>query len=68
MSDSGKVTRVEEEVEGEHVESADYIFKRIGDPLPITPHDSSFDPRGSPSRPLAVSEKHGLVFVAHSSG
>ncbi|XP_070664964.1 nuclear pore complex protein NUP214 isoform X13 [Malus domestica] len=68
MTDSGKVTRVEEEVEGEHVESADYIFKRIGDPLPITPHDSSFDPRGSPSRPLAVSEKHGLVFVAHSSG
>ncbi|KAM2126521.1 hypothetical protein ACFX1R_006529 [Malus domestica] len=68
MTDSGKVTRVEEEVEGEHVESADYIFKRIGDPLPITPHDSSFDPRGSPSRPLAVSEKHGLVFVAHTSG
>ncbi|KAM2244184.1 hypothetical protein EV1_005544 [Malus domestica] len=68
MTDSGKVTQVEEEVEGEHVESADYIFKRIGDPLPITPHDSSFDPRGSPSRPLAVSEKHGLVFVAHTSG
>ncbi|CAN6693609.1 unnamed protein product [Malus baccata var. baccata] len=68
MTDSGKVTRVEEEVEGEHVESADYIFKRIGDPLPITPHDSSLDPRGSPSRPLTVSEKHGLVFVTHSSG
>ncbi|ONH98938.1 hypothetical protein PRUPE_6G001200 [Prunus persica] len=68
MSDDAKMIKVEEEIEGERVESNDYIFERIGEPVPIQRDESCFDPHGSPSRPLAVSEKHGLVFVAHSSG
>lgn len=68
MSDDAKMIKVEEEIEGERVESNDYIFERIGEPVPIQHDESCFDPQGSPSRPLAVSEKHGLVFVAHSSG
>ncbi|KAL6275110.1 hypothetical protein ACE6H2_018711 [Prunus campanulata] len=68
MSDNAKMIKVEEEIEGERVESNDYIFERIGEPVPIQRDESCFDPQGSPSRPLAVSEKHGLVFVALSSG
>ncbi|BBH04269.1 Nuclear pore complex protein [Prunus dulcis] len=68
MSDDAKMIKVEEEIEGERVGSNDYIFERIGEPVPIQRDESCFDLHGSPSRPLAVSEKHGLVFVAHSSG
>lgn len=63
-----KIIELEEEIEGKLVEANDYIFDKIGEAVPVKTHDSGFDPQGSPSRPLAVSEKHGLVFVAHSSG
>ncbi|KAL6194998.1 hypothetical protein ACLB2K_030620 [Fragaria x ananassa] len=63
-----KLVQLEEEIEGNIVETNDYIFDKIGEAVQITTDDFSFDPQSSPSRPLAVSEKHGLVFVAHSSG
>ncbi|XP_062015045.1 nuclear pore complex protein NUP214 isoform X2 [Rosa rugosa] len=63
-----KIVELEEEIEGDIVETNDYIFDKIGEAVPIKSDGFSFDPQSSPSRPLAVSEKHGLVFVAHSSG
>nr|XP_011461636.1 PREDICTED: nuclear pore complex protein NUP214 isoform X1 [Fragaria vesca subsp. vesca] len=63
-----KLVQLEEEIEGNIVETNDYLFDKIGEAVPITTDDFSFDPQSSPSRPLALSEKHGLVFVAHSSG
>ncbi|KAM5582199.1 nuclear pore complex protein NUP214 [Rosa sericea] len=63
-----KIVEIEEEIEGVIVETNDYIFDKIGEAVPISSDGFSFDPQSSPSRPLAVSEKHGLVFVAHSSG
>ncbi|XP_050368451.1 nuclear pore complex protein NUP214 isoform X2 [Argentina anserina] len=65
---SKKIVQVEEEIEGNLVETDDYIFDKIGEAFPIRTDDFTFDPQSSPSRPLAVSEKHGLLFVAHSSG
>ena len=47
-------------------------FNHIGEPLPIKPSDSDsnsdpiFDLQALPSQPLAVSELHRLIFVAHS--
>ena len=49
-------------------------FDQIGEPLPIKPSDSNFDSdsdpifdlQALPSQPLAVSELHRLIFVAHS--
>ncbi|GLU19614.1 hypothetical protein SLE2022_358540 [Rubroshorea leprosula] len=63
-------SRVElvEEKEGEHVDTTDYYFERIGEPIPIKPEDSQFDVENPPSQALAVSELRGLLFVAHLSG
>ncbi|XP_024199460.1 nuclear pore complex protein NUP214 isoform X1 [Rosa chinensis] len=63
-----KIVELEEEIAGDIVETNDYIFDKIGEAVPIKSDGFSFDPQSSPSRPLAVSAKHGLVFVAHSSG
>lgn len=59
---------IEEEVEGDRVESTDYYFDKIGEPICIKEEDAQFDLENPPSQPLAISEGHGLVFVAHSSG
>lgn len=61
----------EEEVEGDHIETTDFFFDKIGDSIPIklSQHDNSeFDLQNPPSLPLAVSERSHLIFVAHSSG
>ncbi|CAH2033456.1 unnamed protein product [Thlaspi arvense] len=63
----GKVG-IEEEVEGDRVETTDYYFERIGEPICIKEDDALYDLENPPSQPLAISERHGLVFVAHSSG
>lgn len=63
-----KIVELEDEIEGGNVGTTDYYFDRIGEPVPIKPHDSNFDVESPPSQPLAVSELHGLIFVAHSCG
>lgn len=66
--------QLKDEVEGENVETSDFFFDRIGEPVPVKPAkggdgDSKlYDPGCLPSQPLAVSERFQLVFVAHSSG
>lgn len=59
---------VEEEIEGDHFDTTDYFFERIGEAVPVKPQPFHFDPQAPPSQPLAVSELHGLVFVALPSG
>lgn len=54
--------------EGEHVQTTDYYFEKIGEPVPVKLNDSIIDPESPPSQPLAVSESFGLIFVAHLSG
>ncbi|WCJ36774.1 Nuclear pore complex protein [Euphorbia peplus] len=65
---------IEESVEGDIEEvSDDYFFEKIGKPVPIILNDDSsdsivFDIECPPARPLAVSELHRLVFLAHGDG
>lgn len=59
---------LEEEIEGERLETSDFFFDKVGEAVPVKPSDHIFDPETLPSHPLAVSERHGLVFVAHSNG
>ncbi|XP_061980911.1 nuclear pore complex protein NUP214 isoform X5 [Populus nigra] len=65
-------TEFEEEKEGDHVESSDYYFDKIGKPIPILsdPTVSPFPLQNPPlpSRPLALSQYHRLIFLAHPSG
>ena len=67
-----KMIELQDEVEGEFVNNTDFYFDQIGEPLPIKPSDSDSDPifdlQALPSQPLAVSELHRLIFVAHSDG
>lgn len=63
----GKV-EIEEEVEGDRIPTTDYYFERIGEPILIKEEDSQYDLENPPSQPLAISERRGVVFVAHSSG
>ena len=69
-----KMIELQDEVEGEFVNNTDFYFDQIGEPLPIKPSDSDsdsdpiFDLQALPSQPLAVSELHRLIFVAHSDG
>lgn len=67
-SDNAKVVELGDKIEGGRVDTTDYYFDKIGEPLPIKPEDSNFDVGSPPSQPLAVSERHSLVFVAHSGG
>lgn len=57
--------RLDDDVEGAHIGSSDYCFIQVGEPVPVVP---GFDTQSLPLQPLAVSEKFGLVFVAHSNG
>ncbi|EEF38969.1 nuclear pore complex protein nup153, putative [Ricinus communis] len=62
---------IEQDVEGDRVDSGDYFFNRIGKPIPILNDQSEsplFDLQSPPSSPLAVSPQHGLIFLVHSSG
>lgn len=61
------VIQVEEEREAEFLETTDHFFDKIGESVPLTPNGSSFDLQNPPSRPLAVSERFRLIFVAHPS-
>ncbi|KAL5563783.1 hypothetical protein UlMin_033530 [Ulmus minor] len=67
MADSDAIL-LHDDLEADHVSTTDYFFDRIGDPVPIKPSPFNFDPQNPPSHPLAVSDCHGLIFVALSSG
>ncbi|XP_076943409.1 nuclear pore complex protein NUP214-like [Bidens hawaiensis] len=63
------VIKVTEELDGDQIPTRNYRFSKIGEPVPIKPDtDFKFDMNSLPSRPLAVSERFGVIFVAHSSG
>jgi hypothetical protein len=63
-----KIVELEDEIEGEHVDIADYYFDRIDEFVPIKPHDSNFNVESPPSQSLAIFELQGLIFVAHFGG
>ncbi|CAN0887469.1 Nuclear pore complex protein NUP214 [Linum grandiflorum] len=65
-----RVIQLEEEEDGPQITNNDYFFDKIGMPIPILKQSSPppFDLTNPPSRPLAVSEAHRLIFLAHSSG
>ncbi|KAM4084594.1 hypothetical protein ACB094_08G144300 [Castanea mollissima] len=67
---NNKMIELEDAIEGECVNNTDFYFDQIGEPLPIKPSNSDpiFDLQALPSQPLAVSELHRLIFVAHSDG
>lgn len=66
---NNQIIELEDEIEGERVDTSDYYFHKIGDSVPIhSDSDPIFDPESPPSQPLAVSERLGLIFVAHSNG
>nr|XP_043609467.1 nuclear pore complex protein NUP214 isoform X2 [Erigeron canadensis] len=68
-SDCKNIIKVEEEIEGEQAQSKNYRFSKIGDGISIdSDADFKFDIESLPSCPLAVSERFGVIFVAHSSG
>ncbi|KAL6966206.1 hypothetical protein U1Q18_031984 [Sarracenia purpurea var. burkii] len=67
--DGSIIIQLDQEVEGDHQSSDDYCFIGIGEPVPIVSgNDSVFAPQSPPSQPLSVSERFGLIFVAHSTG
>ncbi|OMO57814.1 Nuclear pore complex protein [Corchorus olitorius] len=60
---------IEEEREGDQVETTDLFFEKIGEAVPVrSQKDSKFDTESPPSQPLAVSQRFQLLFLAHSSG
>ncbi|KAH6765370.1 hypothetical protein C2S52_000196 [Perilla frutescens var. hirtella] len=68
----GAPIQLDEEVDGEELATKNYRFSKIGEPVPIINSDdattSKFDPQSLPSQPLAVSERFGLLFLAHPQG
>ncbi|KAM0909288.1 hypothetical protein ACQ4PT_014907 [Festuca glaucescens] len=61
-----------DEVEGEQDCTTDFVFRLVGDPIPVLPRASSplplFDLQSPPARPLSVSNRHAAVFLAHPNG
>ncbi|XVE70344.1 hypothetical protein DITRI_Ditri10aG0065100 [Diplodiscus trichospermus] len=65
----GSRVEIVEEKEGEHVETRDFFFEKIGEPVRVrSKEDSEFDLQNSPSQPLAISQRFQLLFLAHSYG
>ncbi|KAL9233598.1 hypothetical protein vseg_008572 [Gypsophila vaccaria] len=68
LTSSAKTLEIEEIIDGEHVETDDYFFRKLGDSIPLTSNDAVFTSEFVPSKPLALSQRFGLIFAAHSSG
>lgn len=67
--DTTKVVKVTEELDGDQIPTRNYRFSIIGEPVPIkSDAEFKFDMDSLPSCSVAVSERFGVVFVAHSSG
>ena len=57
------------DIEGDRLDCDDYVFVKLGEPVPVKPQDYSFNLQSPlPSQALAVSEQYQLIFVAHSDG
>jgi len=65
---NSKTFQVAEEIEGERIETNDYFFDKLGDGVHVMSDGAIFDVQNPPAKPLAVSERFGLIFAAHSSG
>nr|GEY54299.1 hypothetical protein [Tanacetum cinerariifolium] len=60
------VIKISTEIEGDRGGTVNYRFDRLGEPVPVTSDKKfSFDLESLPSRPFALSERCGAVFVAH---
>lgn len=60
--------QLEEEKEGDCIDTTDYFFDKIGEAVPLKAENFKFDLQNPPSQPLAVSQRLELLFVAHSDG
>ncbi|PWA41811.1 hypothetical protein CTI12_AA550710 [Artemisia annua] len=60
------VIKITTELEGDRDGTSNYRFSRLGEPVPVTSDENfTFDIENLPSRPFALSERFGAVFVAH---
>ncbi|KAF3783083.1 Nuclear pore complex protein [Nymphaea thermarum] len=64
---SGKLVELEEK-EGVRELSDDYMVRTIGMPVPLLRSKEGFDEDDPPAQGLAISERLGLMFVAHHGG
>ncbi|KAI3862828.1 hypothetical protein MKW98_008668 [Papaver atlanticum] len=62
------VIELDEEDDGDMVDSDNFVFEKIGKSVPLKPNDSKFDLESPPAQPLAVSDRFQVIFVAHSEG
>lgn len=63
--------QLDQVIEGDTIGSRNYRFVKVGESVPIKPprtDDSLYDSHSPPSKPLAVSERFRLLFIAHSNG
>ncbi|XP_051142716.1 nuclear pore complex protein NUP214 [Andrographis paniculata] len=68
-ADGSPAIELDDEIEGNEVGSRNYRFAKIGEPVPINSDAAPrFDSGCLPSRPLVVSERFRLLFVAHPQG
>ncbi|KAK9750101.1 hypothetical protein RND81_02G173400 [Saponaria officinalis] len=68
LTNPPKTLKIEEIIDGEHLETDDYFFCKVGDSIPLSSNDPVFSTDSVPSKPLALSQRFGVVFAAHSSG
>lgn len=61
-----------DEVSGDQDGTTDFVFGLTGDPIPLLPTASSplplFDLHSPPVHPLAISDSHATVLLAHPDG
>ncbi|MCL7022947.1 hypothetical protein MKW94_015008 [Papaver nudicaule] len=62
------VIELDDEQDGDMVDSDNFVFEKIGKSVPLKPDDSKFDPESPQAQPLAVSDRFKVIFVAHSEG
>lgn len=63
-----RLVLVEEEREGDQEGDVDFVFRRIGESVPLFSPLSPFDLQSPPRKPLAISDRFGALFLAHSQG
>jgi nuclear pore complex protein Nup214 len=59
---------IEEQREGDQEGDSDFVFRRIGESVPLSSPPSPFDLQSPPRKPLAISDRFGALFLAHSEG
>ncbi|KAK9669827.1 hypothetical protein RND81_13G157200 [Saponaria officinalis] len=68
LTNPPKTLKIEEIIDGDHVETDDYFFCKVGDSIPLSSNDAVFSTDSVPSKPLALSQRFSVVLAAHSSG